>query len=473
MSKSGVTVDAANDGAARRELGGNLAGKSIPHQVAVLAIWPLLEQLLGFLVGMTDSVLAGRIGEGAERVAALDALALAAYLTWLMMILQGAAATGGMAMISRATGADDKELANRSLGQALLLGCVAGILAGGALLLSMPLLVKLFGLSPEAGRLATIYIDIVALSAPFSGIMFAGNAALRGSGDTRTPFFVMTLVNGINIGLSWLFVYGPEPFGGRGMTGIALGTTIAWVMGALVLTVVLLVRSKGLKLNLNALRPDYDVMRRIVRVGVPSAIEIFGMWTINALVVRIISGLPAEGTLGAHFIAIRCESLSFLPGFALGAASATLAGQYLGMEDKSRAKQAAWTCWIGGGALMTLIGIVFLVFSEQLVGLIAPDSPVHLELAAPIVFLCGLTQPMLATCVILKTTFRGAGDTKAVMRYSYGSMLIVRLGGAYLVGSVLGLGLWWIWLVMSFDLLTQAIIFGIRFHSAKWMDAKV
>lgn len=473
MSKSGVSVEAASSGVARRELGGNLAGKSIPHQVIMLAIWPLLEQLLGFLVGMTDSVLAGRIGEGAERIAALDALALAAYLSWLMMILQGAAATGGMAMISRATGAGDSKLADRSLGQALLLGCAAGIVAGSGLLLSMPLLVKVFALTPEAGRMATTYVNIVALSAPFSGVMFAGNAALRGSGDTRTPFFVMTLVNCINIGLSWMFVYGPEPIGGRGIAGIALGTTIAWTVGAMVLISVLFARKKGIKLQLNSLRPDRDVLNRIIRVGVPSAIEISGMWTINAIVVRIISGLPVEGVLGAHFIAIRCESLSFLPGFALGAASATLAGQYLGLGDRVRAKQAVLTCWLGGAALMTLIGIVFLVFSEELVQLIAPDSAIHLELAAPIVFLCGLTQPMLATCVILKTTFRGAGDTKAVMRYSYGSMLVVRLGGAYLVGTVLGLGLWWIWLIMSADLLTQAIIFGIRFKSNKWMDTNV
>lgn len=473
MSKPGITIDASNEASAQQELAGSLAGKSIPRQVVILAIWPLLEQLLGFLVGMTDSVLAGRLGEGAERVAVLDALALCGYLTWLMMILQGAAATGGLAMISRATGAKDFALAKRSLGQALLLGCVAGAIAGGGLFFGMDVLVQLFALSPAAAEDAIIYINVVAFSAPFSGIMFAGNAALRGSGDTRTPFAVMTLVNTVNIGVSWLLVFGPEPFGGMGIAGIAWGTTIAWITGAVILFFVLLLRRKGLRLELVTLRPDIEVMRRIVRVGIPSAVEIFGMWTINAFVVRIISGLPAEGALGAHFIAIRCESLSFLPGFALGAASATLAGQYLGMGDRERAQQAVKTCWFGGVGLMTLIGMIFLFAPEAMVNLIAPGSEIHLRLAAPIVFLCGLTQPFLATNVILKTTFRGSGDTKAVMMYSYGSMLVLRLGGCYLFAEVLQLGLWWLWVVMSFDLICQAIVFSRRFFSGRWMDARV
>ncbi len=473
MSKPGITIDASNEASAQQELAGSLAGKSIPRQVVILAIWPLLEQLLGFLVGMTDSVLAGRLGEGAQRVAVLDALALCGYLTWLMMILQGAAATGGLAMISRATGAKDSALANRSLGQALLLGCAAGAIAGGGLYFGIDGLVQLFALSPAAAESAKSYINVVAISAPFSGILFAGNAALRGSGDTRTPFAVMTVVNLVNIGVSWLLVFGPDPYGGMGIAGIAWGTTIAWVIGAVILFVVLLLRRTGLRLELIALRPDADVMRRIIRIGVPSAVEIFGMWAINAFVVRIISGLPAEGALGAHFIAIRCESLSFLPGFALGAASATLAGQYLGMGDRERAKQAVKTCWFGGVGLMTLIGMIFLLAPEAMVNLIAPGSEIHLRLAAPIVFLCGMTQPFLATNVILKTTYRGTGDTKAVMMYSYSSMFLLRLGGCYFVAEFLQLGLWWLWVVMSCDLLCQSIVFSRRFFTGRWMDARV
>ena len=62
------------------------------------------------------------------------------------------------------------------------------------------------------------------------------------------------------------------------------------------------------------LRPERETMQRIIRVGLPQAMEMGGMWAIQAVMVRSISGLPQAGTLGAHMIAIRVESMSFLAG---------------------------------------------------------------------------------------------------------------------------------------------------------------
>ena len=75
MAKPGITVEASQRGAGI-QLGGRLAGLSLPRQVAVLAVWPLLEQVLAFFVGLTDLLISGRLAEGAERVAILDAMGL-------------------------------------------------------------------------------------------------------------------------------------------------------------------------------------------------------------------------------------------------------------------------------------------------------------------------------------------------------------------------------------------------------------
>ena len=62
-------------------------------------------------------------------------------------------------------------------------------------------------------------------------------------------------------------------------------------------------------------------MMRIVRVGAPQSMEIAGMWLIHAFGIRVIAGLQDEGALGAHILAIRVESMSFLPGFAIATAA--------------------------------------------------------------------------------------------------------------------------------------------------------
>ena len=439
----------------------------------VLAIWPLFEQLLAFAVGTTDQALAGRFPDPDLRLHALDAIAIAAYLNWLLMIVQGAVGTGGLALVARATGAGDHGLARRALGQALLLGTSVGLVVAVLAEATLPLLLGVFRMQAETEALATTFLRILALTGPFSGFIFAGNACLRGTGDMRSTFLIMSVVNVSNIVLSSTFTLGPAPLGGHGVAGLATGTCLAWIIGACLLAWRLLAAKHEFRLETKNLRPERETLSRIVRVSIPSAVEVLGMWCINAWLLRVVTGLPQAAAPGAHMLALRAEGLSFLPGFAIGAASATLAGQYLGLGDAARAREAVRTAWIAGALLMSSVGLLFLAIPGTLIALIVPDSPLHVQLASPLLRLAGWTQPLLATTLILKTTFRGTGDAKAVMRYSYGSMILFRLFGAWAAGAWLAGGLFWIWVCMAADVATQAVVFSRRFFKGEWLKVKV
>jgi putative MATE family efflux protein len=473
MSKPGASIEASQR-AAEVPLGGRLAGLSLPRQVLVLALWPLLEQVLAFFVGLTDLVISGRMAEGAARVAILDAMGLGGYIGWFFNILQGAVATGVMALVSRASGGRDTNLANRALGQGLWLGLAAGF--GSLLLLQAgaSLLIGWIGLSPAAAAQAETYMRVLAFSGPFSGALFAVNAALRGAGDTRTPFLAMIVVNLVNMVVSWSLVFGPAPFGGHGIGGIATGTTIGWIAGFL--TAVLLVgRSPkdGLHWSRAHLRPDPATLTRIVRVGAPQAMEIAGMWMIHAFGIRVIAGLKDAGSLGAHILAIRVESMSFLPGFAIATAAAALAGQYLGAGSREMAVRAVRLCWKSAVILMSLMGVFFVLGRHLLIGWMAPGSELHIRLAAPLLLVCALAQPFFATCIILKTSMRGAGATGIVMRRAFGSMIFYRVLVLWLLSRIGVLTLTGVWIVFSLDLLTQAVIFTRLHFRGKWLDARV
>lgn len=464
----------ASQRAAEVRLGGHLAGLSLPRQVFALAMWPLLEQVLAFFVGLTDLLIAGRMAAGADRVAVLDAMGLGGYVAWFFNILQGAVATGAMALVSRATGGRDHALANRGLGQGLWLGIAAGF--GSLILLQagIGLLIRWIGLSAAAGAQAEDYLRVLALSGPFSGAMFAVNAALRGSGDTRTPFLAMIVVNVVNMALSWALVFAPEPIGGHGIEGIAAGSVGGWIAG-LATTALLLGRgrSAGLHWSRESLRPHAETMRRILRVGAPQSLEIAGMWMIHAFGIRVIAGLRDEGALGAHILAIRVESMSFLPGFALATAAAALAGQYLGAGSREMAVKAVRLCWISSVVMMSALGLFFVLAREQLIGFMAPGSDLHLQLATPLLIICALTQPFFATCITLKTAMRGAGATGIVMRWSFGSMIFYRVLGLLLMPHFMEPTLTAVWIVLSLDLLTQAAIFSRLHFRGKWLDARV
>jgi putative MATE family efflux protein len=473
MSKPGASVEASQR-AAEVRLGGRLAGLSLPRQVLALSLWPLLEQVLAFFVGLTDLLIAGRMAEGAERVAVLDAMGLGGYVGWFFNILQGAVATGVMALVSRATGARDEPLANRGLGQGVWLGLAAGF---GSLFLiqaGLVLLIGWIGLGPAAAANAEEYLRVLAVSGPFSGVMFAVNAALRGSGDTRTPFIAMIVVNVVNVGLSWWFVFAPEPFGGHGVAGIAAGSVGGWIAG--VATVVFLLgrgKNDGLHWSRASLRPDSATMRRIVRVGAPQSLEIAGMWSIHAFGIRVISGLKDEGALGAHILAIRVESMSFLPGFAIATAAAALAGQYLGAGSREEAVRAVRLCWKAAVLLMSAMGVFFVIGREPLIGWMAPGSGLHLRLASPLLVVCAIAQPFFATCIILKTSMRGAGATHTVMRWAFTSMIFYRVLVLSAMPHFMEPTLTAVWIVLSLDLATQAAIFSRLHFRGKWLDARV
>ncbi|MGD9418667.1 MAG: MATE family efflux transporter [Verrucomicrobiota bacterium JB025] len=473
MSESGGS-NGMDERACEVQLGGKLGGLSLPRQVFVLAIWPLLEQVLAFFVGLTDLLISARMADGMERVAILDAMGVGGYVAWLMAILQGAVATGVMALVSRATGARDDGLANRGLGQGLWLGLAAGIGSMFLLLGAMRFLIGWIGMTPEATVQAEAYLRVLSVSAPFSGALFAVNAALRGSGDTRTPFLAMIVVNVVNMALSWTLVFAPGPVGGHGIDGIAWGSVGGWLAG---LAVVVLIVGRGgeggLHWTRECLRPHGETMRRVVRVGMPQAMEIAGMWSIHAYGAKVISGLGSGGTLGAHILAIRVESLSFLPGFAIATASSALVGQYLGAGSKEMAVKAVRFSWMFAALLMTLAGVFFFFGRYQVIGWMAAGSELHVELAAPLLMVCAVTQPFFATCIIMKTSMRGAGATHLVMAWSFSTMLFFRVLVLGLLARFTELSLVGVWVVFAVDLLVQSVVFTRLHFAGKWLDARV
>ena len=123
------------------------------------------------------------------------------------------------------------------------------------------------------------------------------------------------------------------------------------------------------------------------------------------------------------------------------------------------------------------MGVLFLTIPEHLVGFIVPgddpDAVLLVGLAAPLVLLCGVFQPALATCMVLKHSLRGAGATRTVMKWSFGSMIFFRGMMVPLAVTYFGFGLYGIWLIMFTDVVVQALIFARLHFKGDWVNTKV
>jgi putative MATE family efflux protein len=439
---------------------------AIRRDVLRLALPAMGEQLLSMMVGIVDTFLVGHLG-----AAPLAAVGLANQWVFVATMLFGAIATGATALIARFIGAREPDQANEVLRQSMLLGVFIGITATVlGLGLAQPAL-ALLGAEEEVVVLGADYLRVVSSIFFFSTLMFIGNASLRGAGDTRTPLYVMLVVNALNIIVAWTAINGPFGLPKLGVVGSALGAATGRFVGGALVVAILLKGRAGIQLKLAGLRPDIDLIRRILRVGLPTGMEQLLFRGGHMVFARILAELGTVA-FAANQVAMNGWSLSFMPGFGFALAATTLVGQSLGAEDPDGAQQRGYTAFRIGAGLMGAVGVAFLIFPAEIVGFFT-DDPEIVALGTMPLRMVGLIQPLLAGTMIFAGGLRGAGDTRWPMAVTGVSIWLIRLPLAYLLALVLGWGLVGAWGALALDLSMRGLLNFLRFRSGRWKTVKV
>src|SRR5579859_1582523 len=230
--------------------------------VIALALPVLAQQSLSFVVMQSDQYLAGHLPAvvigvsqetfeivsgvlpttyvGRKQVAFQTAATTARYMAWFIVCYTILVSVGATALVARFVGAGDLFRAIRVTHQALLLAVVLGLLGSVvALAGGIDWLVEILRLDGDAADLTRRYLQPLFLLLIFQMIEAAGIACLVGAGDTRTGMWVMLGVALVNLPLAWGFAQGWPPLPRLGFVGIALGTALSHLLGALVVLAVL------------------------------------------------------------------------------------------------------------------------------------------------------------------------------------------------------------------------------------------
>ena len=440
--------------------------RRIRRQVLGLALPAIGEQVLMMTVGLVDTYLVGHLG-----ASALAAVGLANQVLLLAMTLATALATGTTALVARQVGAGDWAGARTSTQQSILLGAlVGGVLTLPLVFLAQPAL-AFFGPSLDVRAMGASYLRVASLPFIMQAILFLGNAALRGAGDTRTPLYVMALVNGLNIVISYLLIHGAGPVPAMGVLGSAVGAAVARGVGGVVI-LALLVRGRGrLRFQRNAWRFHPETVRRILRVGVPAGGEQLLMRGGQAAFTRVVSGL-GTAAFAAHQIAIQGQSLSFMPGFGFSVAATTLVGQSLGAGRPDEARASVRESLRMAIAFMSVMGLVLVALAPQVTGLFV-DDPQVIALGAQCNRILGLGQPILACMMVLPGALRGAGDTRFTLIVTTLTIWLVRLPMAIVLATTLAIGLPGVWYALLTEMALRVALFWGRFRSGKWTTIRV
>ena len=332
-------------------------------------------------------------------------------------------------------------------------------------------MLAVFGAAPDVVALGAAYIQIISLVVFFQFIGFLGSAALRGAGDTVTPLWIGVLVNVVNFGINVNLIFGNAFVPRLGVPGAAIGTSISYVIGALILLAIL-VRGKGrLKLHLSGAWVHMETVRRIFRIGWPAALEqIF----LNVAFLAWVGMVIVFGTevLAAHQIGLRIQSFAFMPGFGFAIAATALVGQNLGARNPDEAEKSGWEAAKFSVAVMSVIALAIFLLAEPIARVFIGD-PVVVDFSITFIRIHAISIPAVGIFFAIDGALRGAGDTRFPLIVSLSGMYLVRLPLSYFLGFVLGWGIVGIWVPLVIEYWYRSAVIANHFRRGKWKALRV
>lgn len=430
-------------------------------QITLPAVFDLLAQTL---IMALDMKMVSSLGPSAISSVGVGTAGMYALIPALIAV-----ATGTTALLSRAYGADNKIEGKKAFTQSFFIAVPLGIILTLIFLVFSEQIINLVGNAKDINlKDAILYQNMTVIGFPFLAISIATFYAFRAMGENKIPMIGNTLALVLKIILNFLLVYLFK----WGIFGAALSTTLTRLFSA-IFSIYLVFWSKKnwISLELKDLKFDYFTSKRILKVGIPAAVEQLGL-RIGMLIFEMMVISLGNLSYAAHKIALTAESISFNLGFAFSFAASALVGQELGKGSSQKALKNGYICTIIAMIVMSTFGLLFFIIPQFLVSLFTKDKDV-IELATMALKIVSICQPFSGASMVLAGALRGAGDTKSVLLITYLGIFLIRIPITYLFLDVLNLGLAGAWIVMTIDLAIRSSIAFYIFRRGKWKYLQV
>ena len=435
------------------------------------ALWMLLipliiEQMLNSLMGMVDTLMVSRVG--AE---AISAVALVDSINNLVLQVFAAMAAGAAIICSQYLGLKDEKGCNDAAKQIVLtvvvISSVIMIIGVG---FRKPLLHLIFGRVEEAVMTnAQMYFLITALSYPFIALFQAGAAFYRACGNSKFTMNTALFANVANIVGNTLFIFVLQ----MGAAGAAVSTLISRALCAFVVFYAL--RKPGYAIQLKnyfSIRPDLNLIVKILAIGVPSGIE-NGMFQFGKLAIQSTVSSLGTAAIAAQAMTIIFENVNGMAAVGIGIGLMTVVGQSIGAGRQEEAKY--YIVKLAGYAEIAMIISCILVYiAARPVTVLAGMSEESTALCMQMILAITIVKPLLwVPSFTPPNGLRAAGDVRFSMITATLTMWLCRVALSIFLMRVVKTGPIGVWYGMFADWGVRGVIFTIRFVRGKWLRFKV
>lgn len=424
------------------------------------------ENLLQTALLIVDTLMIAQFGS-----VALAASVSATTILWRAHMTLGGIDRGTVAMVSRYYGERNLENVGATVAQSIYLALAIGTGVGLVGLAFSRQFFEWMGASPQVVAEGTPFLRVIFLASAARMFFFVGSASLRAAGDTRSPMWITLGMNAVNLLFNYLLIFGHWGLPRLGLLGSGISTTLSIAFSAVALAWVLFQGRTNFRLALHHFRPNFGLMRTLLRIAAPSFIE-EGLISIGVLVFfSFIAGMGTD-VLAAHGISSRVESVSYMAGVGFAVAAATLVGQSLGMKSLDLARKSFYRSTLFCVLLMSVIAAGLILFATPLLSAFHPTKEV-LQIAQLLLVIAAIEQPLLGITMTLGGGLRGAGDTVSPMYVSLAGNILIRIFLVHWLAFGLKLGIYGVYLGTVIDWLVRSALLFYFYHQGRWARVRI
>lgn len=296
----------------------------------ILFVIPIiLTGVLQVAYNMADNIVVGQFS-GDDN--ALGAVGSASSLTTLIINFLIGISSGAGIVVAQFYGAKNDEAVSKTVHSSMLFAVISGIaFMCIGLIFTKPLLI-LMDTNSELLSKAVLYMTIICYGIPASGIYNFGAAILRSIGDSRTSLYILAVSGITNVVLNLVFVICFD----MSVDGVALATTLSKYVSAVWIVIVLIRRKNTCYgLNLKKLRMDKALVLRVMRFGVPIAVQ-NSIFNLSGVIVTGATNTFPKHTIAAKTIAFNIEGIAHTCMNGFTTAAMTFSAQNYGAKKYGR-----------------------------------------------------------------------------------------------------------------------------------------
>ncbi|MBU3110267.1 MATE family efflux transporter [Clostridium lacusfryxellense] len=434
---------------------------NILKKIIILALPIMGTSLIQSAYSMTDMIWVGTLGSRS-----VTAVGTAGFFTWFAFAFITIPQIGAAVGVAQSVGRKDIKETRSYIRHSIQMNIVFAVLYGITLIIFREQLVGFFNIKgADIVNMATNYLAIVSMGMIFFFLPPVLTAIFNGHGDSRTPFKINILGLIVNIILDPLLILGIGPFPKMGVPGAAVATIFAQTVVTIIFIYVIKKKTDYFDQISFLQKPDWNHMNKIVKFGLPVAVQ-SGVFTFIAMIIARILSRWGSTPIAVQSVGSQIESITWMTAGGFQTALSAFVGQNFGAKKWDRIYKGYFTALgiiavfgtITSCLLIFLPGPIFSIFiSEKEV---IKDGIMYLRIL-------GVSQIFM--CIEMTTTgaFNGLGRT--VPPSIVGIVLnAMRIPGALLFSVFLGLsGVWWsisISSILKGLILTTWFIIFLRRH---------